>query len=128
LRISLPSHKHRKWPKEIQRLFSLPIGKAKDLEAILGCLNHVACIYNPMCHFLGRIYQALYRANLSKGWTILKEAEIQDFKVLMSFLDPASKGVSMNNLTFHKPTQIYRSDLSEFGLGGYNITSGIAWC
>lgn len=33
----------------------------------------------------------------------------------------------MNNLTFRKPTQIYRSDSSEFGMGGYNITSGVAW-
>jgi hypothetical protein len=33
----------------------------------------------------------------------------------------------MNNLTYRKPTHIYRSDSSEFGLGGYNITSGVAW-
>jgi hypothetical protein len=87
----------------------------------------MACIYNPVHRFLGRIYQAFYRANFSKGWTVFKEAEIQDFKLLQSFLDPAAKGVSMNNITFRKPTQIYHSDSSEFGMGGYNITSGVAW-
>jgi hypothetical protein len=127
LRISLPSHKHLKRRQDIHHLINSPKMKAKHLEAILGSLNHVACIYNPMHHFLGRIYQALYRAKHSKGWTSLKMNEIQDFNILLSFLDSASKGVSMNILTYRKPTQIYSSDSSEFGLGGYNITSGVAW-
>jgi hypothetical protein len=80
-----------------------------------------------MRHFLGRIYQALYRANSTSGWTTLREKEKSDFHTLAKFLDSAKKGVSMNNLTFRKPTQIYRSDSSEFGMGGYNITSGVAW-
>jgi hypothetical protein len=46
---------------------------------------------------------------------------------MQSFLKYAAKGVSLNNLVFRKPTWIYRSDASEFGLGGYNITSGIGW-
>ena len=33
----------------------------------------------------------------------------------------------MNNVAFRKPTNIYRSDASEFGMGGYNVTSGRAW-
>jgi hypothetical protein len=33
----------------------------------------------------------------------------------------------MNLLTFRKPTIIFCSDASEFGIGGYNITSGQAW-
>ncbi len=127
LKISLPSHKHHKWCLEIHRLIKSPKVKAKDIEAILGSLNHVACIYHPMRHFLGRIYQALYRASSSKGWTTLREAEILDFQTLVSFLNSAKEGISMNILTFRKPSQIYRSDSSEFGMGGYNITSGVAW-
>lgn len=127
LRISLPPHKHMKWSKEIHRLFSIPKVKAKHLEAILGSLNNVACIYNPMRHFLGRIYQALYRANSFKGWTALKNYEKEDFKILLCFLDSTSRGISMNHLTFRKPTHIYRLDSSEFGLGGYNTTSGVGW-
>jgi hypothetical protein len=60
LRIALPEHKHHKWGKEIQRIIGLPKVKVKDLETILGCLNHMACIYNPMRRFLGRVYQAFY--------------------------------------------------------------------
>jgi hypothetical protein len=81
----------------IQRLINLPKVKAKHLEANLGSLNHLACIYNPMRHFLRRINQALYRAKSTKEWATLKEKEIQDFQTLISFLDSASKGVSMNN-------------------------------
>jgi hypothetical protein len=33
----------------------------------------------------------------------------------------------MNNLVFRKPSITYQADASEFGLGGYNITSGKAW-
>jgi hypothetical protein len=127
LRISLPQHKHLKWCNEINRLSRSKKVKAKNLEAILGSLNHVACIYNPMRHFLGRIYQAFYRASSSRGWTTLKETEILDFQTLTSFLNSAKEGISMNNLTFRKPSHIYRSDSSEFGMGGYNITSGVAW-
>jgi hypothetical protein len=96
----------------------------KDLESLLGCLNHVACIFHPMRHFLGRIYQALYRGNLTQGRTSLKETEIQDLELLSSFLDLAARGVSMNNLTFGKPTHIYRSDSSEFGMGAKTLPRG----
>jgi hypothetical protein len=126
LKISLPPHRHLKWSQEIQKLLNQQKVKSKQLEAILERLNHVACIYNPMFHYLGRIYRALHRAISSKGWTSLKDKEVQDFNILLSFLDSAYKGVSLNNLTFRKPTQIYRSEALEYGLGGYNIISGLA--
>jgi hypothetical protein len=43
------------------------------------------------------------------------------------FLDMANRGISINNIVLRKPSKIYRSDASEFGLGGYNIVSGSAW-
>jgi hypothetical protein len=33
----------------------------------------------------------------------------------------------MNTIVFRHPTHIYRSDASEFGLGGYSLISGKAW-
>jgi hypothetical protein len=35
--------------------------------------------------------------------------------------------ISINNVVFRKPTHIYRSDASDFGVGGYNLVSGKAW-
>jgi hypothetical protein len=39
----------------------------------------------------------------------------------------ARNEISINNIVYRKPTKIYRSDTSEFGLEGYNIISGEAW-
>jgi hypothetical protein len=95
---------------EILRLLASPKVKGKHLESILGSLNHVTGIYNLMRHYLGRIYQALYRANSAKGWMALNANERLDFLTLISFLYSAKRGVSMNSLTFRKPKHIYRLD------------------
>jgi hypothetical protein len=76
---------------------------------------------------MGRLYQALQRASLSKGWTSFSSQELLDLDTMLLFLNKAADGVSFNNLVFRKPTLIYRSDASEFGVGGYNIVSGVAW-
>jgi hypothetical protein len=60
-------------------------------------------------------------------WTHLSANEKMDLHLMISFLDAAKDGLPMNNLTYRKPTHLYTSDASEFGLGGYNITSGDAW-
>jgi hypothetical protein len=87
-----------------------------------------SCGRNLQSHvaFLGRLYQAQYRAAKS-GWASLKIHDKMNLYLLSSFLKSAYEGISMNNLTFRKPTHIFRSDACKYGLGGYNITSGRAW-
>jgi hypothetical protein len=126
LSISLPKDKFQCRTSNISRLSSSSKAKHKTLESTIGHLNHVACIYSPMRHFMGHLYQAQYRASKS-GWTSLTTNEKMDLHLLLSFLKSAFDGLSMNNLTFQKPTNIYRSDASEFSLGGYNIISGKVW-
>jgi hypothetical protein len=46
---------------------------------------------------------------------------------MISFLDMAMEGISINNVVFRKLDRIYRSDASEFGLGGYNLITRSAW-
>jgi hypothetical protein len=47
---------------------------------------------------------------------------------MLFFLEKAhSKGVSMNNLSYRKPTHIYQSDSSLHGIGGYNILPRKPW-
>jgi hypothetical protein len=36
---------------------------------------------------------------------------------MREFLEKAKSGASLNNITYRKPTHIYRSDASELGLG-----------
>jgi hypothetical protein len=126
LRIYLPDDKRKQWKQDIEKLISAPKTKHKDIESTIGRLNHVAGIYNPMRHFLGRLYQAQFRAT-KLGWTCLFYNEKMDLHLMTSCLDYANQGISMNVLTFRQPTIIYHSDASKFGIGGYNITSGKAW-
>jgi hypothetical protein len=97
------------------------------LETLLGHLNHVACIFMPMRHFLGRLYKALYREKSQSGWTKLSRNELDDLVLHKNFLLYANNGVSLNIIAYPKTTHIYRSDASEFGLGGYSVISGYAW-
>jgi hypothetical protein len=52
-------------------------------------------------------------------FTILRSCEKEDLKLMLYFLQIAAlKGVSMNNLSFQKPTHVYCSDASIHGIGG----------
>jgi len=126
LTISLPADKHQRWVLELERLASASKVSQNALESSLGHLNHVAGIYPPMRHFLGRLYNANYRAGRN-SWPCLSTNEKWDLHLLIKFLDSAKDGLSLNNLTFRKPTRVFRSDASEFGLGRYNLISCRAW-
>jgi hypothetical protein len=127
LRLSLPSEKMRDWCSDINKFIKSKKAHFKSLESTLGRINHVACILHPMRHYMGCLYQALQRSSKSRGWTSFSTEELEDLRLIVSFLHYANRGVSLNVLVFRKPTIIYRSDASEFGLGGYNVTSGIGW-
>jgi hypothetical protein len=109
-----------------RREISVKRVKYKHLECLIGRLNHVSGIYNPMRHFLSRLYQAQFRASKS-GWTSFTVHEQMDLHLLLSFLCSAYEVISMNVLTFRKPTHVFHSDASECGLGGYNLVSRQAW-
>jgi hypothetical protein len=127
LTLSLPHDKLRDWSHDISKMISGKKLHFKSLESILGKLNHVACSFPPMRHYMGRLCQALQHSSLSKGWTSFSAHELRDLDTMLLFLNKAANGISLNNLVFRKPDFIYRSDASEFGIGGYNILSGVAW-
>jgi hypothetical protein len=55
-------------------------------------------------------------------------AQGDDLHLLKQFLKQAKDGISLNQLTYHKPTHIEHSDACEHGIGGFSATMGIAWC
>lgn len=77
-------------------------------------------------HFLSRWQGALSRSSKS-GWICLSLTEKSDLHLMQTFLDKSHSSISINNVVFRKPTHIYRSDASEFGLGGYILLTGCAW-
>jgi len=128
LLISLPDSKYHTWLHNIDAILSAGKSSYQLLETLLGRLNHVACIFLPMRHFLGRLYKALCRAKRSLSWTTLFPNELEDLKLHKDFLLYANAGISFNVIAYRKPTCIYRSDASEFGLGGgYSVLTGAAW-
>jgi hypothetical protein len=127
LKISLPEHKYKAWNTDIDAIIASKRVKESTLEKLIGRLNHVACLMDMFRHFMGRLYQALHRSR-HNGWTKLKLSEKEDLIIFQKFIHTSTFiGISMNNLTYRKPTHIFRSDSSLFGLGGYNIASGRAW-
>jgi hypothetical protein len=126
LTIALPEHKVVDWIRDIDSILLARQANYKLLEIIMGRLNHVACIFIPMRHFMGRLYRALYRAKARMGWTTLSVNELLDLALHSEFLQYAKRGVSLNNISFRKPTHFFRSDASEFGMGGYSVLSGRA--
>jgi len=61
------------------------------------------------------------------GWTTLRFSKKSVLHLLSEFVGYARDGISLNMIVFRHPMHIFRSDDSEFGLGGYNILSGKAW-
>jgi hypothetical protein len=126
-KVSLPKHKYKVWDNQLDILISSKRVHESKLEKMIGCLNHIAYLFDMLRHFLSRLREALQRSR-NNSWTSLKIAEKQDLILMKQFIKKASlQGVSINNLTFRKPTHIYQSDASLHGLGGYNLIAGKAW-
>jgi hypothetical protein len=123
LSISLPWDKHKNWSNQVSSLISSKKASKQELEMLIRRLNHCALILPAMRNFLSRLRHALLQSTAS-NWSSLRLSEKSDLHLMKSYLDYAKEGVSMNTIVFRKPTHVYRSDSSKFGLEGYNITSG----
>jgi len=127
LRIYLPMDKFSDWHSDIQEMLKNPKVDKKQMESLIGRLDHVAFLMDMLRHFMSRLRNALQRT-IKTRFTTLSLSEMEDLKLMDKFLIIASSlGVSLNLLTFRKPTHLYRSDASLHGLGGYNIVTGLAW-
>jgi hypothetical protein len=117
LLISLPTDKYVQWSTDIMDLIASTRVNTKQMERMVGRLNHAGSIIPMMHHFLSHLYHALQRM-ARNGWTCLRLLEKSDLHLMKKFLTSAHEGISMNNVIFRKPTHPFRSDALEFGLGG----------
>jgi hypothetical protein len=99
LTIALPPDKHSEWTASIEAIITAGKCNFKNLEILIGQLNHVANILPSMRHFLGRLYKALHRARKT-NWTIIGLSAKSDLHLMSSFLQYAKEGVSINNVVF----------------------------
>jgi hypothetical protein len=104
LRISLPDDKFRDWSRDISKILSTRKSYFKTLESLIGRINYIACIFQPLRHYMGRLYQALQRAKYGFTW-IAKllpyvDPGLQIFLV-QNFSHLYGTGVIIKNLTMY---------------------------
>jgi hypothetical protein len=131
LRVSLPKDKFEAWTADIRKARSSGRVERKDLEQLIGRLNHASYVMPIARHFLGRIRSTVGNTNnhsrTTSGRTIKLSAEVlSDLRLWEKLLQHANKGISMNLLVTRQPDRICWSDACPLGIGGYNL-NGRAW-
>ena len=128
LKIHLPMEKTIYWNEEISRKITKNYKvKTKELESMIGRLNHIGYILPNGRYFLNRIRKLLWRCE-KYGPQILNKAEINDFLLWKEFITQSSQeGISLNLIAFTAPDSRIYTDASSVGMGGYNPYSGQAW-
>ena len=126
MRVYLPQLKTLRWINELDELLSLERVRQKQLESMLGKLNHAAFIIPLSRYFLNRLR---HTETLSKKFGPQKlsqgtREDISLFKDLLSIM--SLEGSSIQNITHSLPDIFCWSDACEFGLGGFN-SNGLAW-
>jgi hypothetical protein len=123
--ISLPENKIIAWMESIKDILSCSTSTAKELETMIGQLNHLGKIVSFIYHFLCRLRDLQWKAKKQRSIAIPQLCR-DDLKLMTLFLKKAFMGINMNPIFFPHPAHIYRSDSCPFGLGGYSH-EGFAW-
>ena len=127
MRISLPTTKATIWAKDIDNILNRQRVNKKELESMIGRLNHVGYILPTGRYFLNRLRHLLMRCE-RYGSQKLQNWEKDDLILWKEFLEKASnEGISTNNIAFTKATSYLITDACEHGMGGMNLKSGRAW-
>ena len=126
-RIFLPEDKQKAWNKDIESTLARGSTTTKELQSMIGRFNHVGYIIPTARYFLNRLRHLLQRCE-KYGIQHLKQWEEDDLKLWQQFLQYSTKeGISFNNMCFTKHNTMILTDASEWGLGGYNPSTGTAW-
>ena len=125
LSVSLPKEKFLGWSETINKMLHRGQVTPSELESMIGRLNHITIIISHAKHFMSRIRYLFERSKNRRSIKLDDECR-EDFILHKKFLEHAYKGISMNLITYRKPTHKYRSDACPFGMGGFSL-QGRAW-
>jgi hypothetical protein len=123
--IQLPENKFLAWTCAIDEILAKKGVKHSDIEHLIGRLNHAGFIIPMSRHFLGHLQRALYAA-VHRPVT-LKPDQRANLLLWKGFLLKAHSGISLILLTYRLLTHIGRSDACEHSIGGFSVTTGVAW-
>ena len=93
---------------------------------MIGRQTHAASIIPMARHFICRIRYAFSKMRHPNQEYVIKKHVPEDLKLALRILDIATKGISMNLLTFRLPSVAYFVDACEHGVGGWN-SWGLYW-
>ena len=127
LTIALPEDKWLAYSKQIRACMAAHRISGKDLKTLVGRLNHVCFVIPDARHFMSRLRALERRAAASNKFATLDDDTRADLALWLNFLHSAKDGISLNRVVFRKPTLQSYSDASEFGIGGYSPSTGVAW-
>jgi hypothetical protein len=129
--MALPNKKFARWSSDIQKIISSKKVSYANLESVLGRLNHAASAYPIMRYFLSKIRIVITNWDVSrttkKVTRYLTSQVIKDLRLWHNvFLPAISRGMSLNLITFRRPSYMGWSDACPHGLGGFDYL-GNAW-
>ena len=133
--ISLPRDKFLVWSQDISEIAKAKHATFQTLDSVVGRLNHAAAALPLARYFLNRLRRAAYRnesdnvrQKTSKKIKWLGKSVIADLQLFSDYILPKlHEGISLNLLTFRRPTHIFWSDACPSGMGGFSQYSGKAW-
>ncbi len=126
LEILLPDDKYIAWSADVRNLRAAGSCLVKELETLVGRLNHTAYIIPNSRHFMSRIRRGLKTGRGGRRQRKVGPEALKDLLLWEGFLDHTNRVVSMNLLVTREPNKICWSDACPYGLGGYSL-SGRAW-
>jgi len=126
--IHLPPDKAKAWTDDIKSIIDSVVITKKDLERLIGRLNHIGYVIPLARHFLNRIRSALTcceSANRQKAK--LTTHQLEDLQQWLQFMQQANDGINLNLIAYRHPTTVIRADACLHGIGGASLSSGIGW-
>jgi len=131
LTISLPEKKFSIWDKELLDIIRTKKISFKELEKLIGRLNHTATACPIMRYFLIWIRNMLTSWQVSKYTKAVKRylsrSVLEDLKLWQRiFLPKVRQGMSLNLISYRRPTVISWSEACPTGMGGFD-SKGSAW-
>ena len=105
--------------EQFQNIIERPSINDAELRSILGRLENVATIISMFGHFFNNIRSLQIKAAAKTHNVKIPNRVKEDLKLCKLFLKRARDGVSMNVITFRKPSICSINDAAEHGLGGF---------
>ena len=123
--VTIPQDKYILYSNQIKDILKASKVNNKNLMNLIGRLQRCAYVVPHSSYFMNRL-RHLQQITEKTTWSNISTAVQQDLELWLQFLYYASKGTSINNLVYRKPSHFFWADSCPFGLGGYSA-SGRAW-